>query len=271
MFGSLVTVYTPHPRPTPLLRHDRQQQAATAASSAIGENHAASAWRYVTVYSTWKPFIDCSTCADCPLRMDFVMSHSFLCRRLSSEINASERGKYVESMDGALVVFYHYHWWVEEVIEASLENMKLYIFLHGSWFLTIQANPKWNCPYLAELLNFVFCPITNNQHNDVSRFWTSEWNHYWNGQRVSHVSISQVVRPRMGVWVVDGEECPEWEGDHNRGILTTHYTMTENMFCTQVQQKPNQKREYMTFIIQYDVEKCPQLIRYCIQLKLTSS
>lgn len=113
VFGSLVTVYTPHPRPTPLLRHDRQQQAATAASSAIGENHAASAWRYVTVYSTWKPFIDCSTCADCPLRMDFVMSHSFLCRRLSSEINASERGKYVESMDGALVVFYHYHWWVE--------------------------------------------------------------------------------------------------------------------------------------------------------------
>lgn len=77
----------------------------------------------------------------------------------------------------------------------------------------------------------------------------------------------------VGVWVVYGEECWEWEGELNRVILIQpiKYTMTENMFCTQVQQKPNQKREYMTFIIQYDVEKCPQLIRYCIQLKLTSS
>jgi hypothetical protein len=103
------TVYTPHPRPTPLLRQGRQQQATTAVSSAIGDNHAASAWRYMTVYSTWKPFIGCATCADCLLRMDFVMSQTYLCRRLSSEINISERGKYVESMDRALVVFYHYH------------------------------------------------------------------------------------------------------------------------------------------------------------------
>lgn len=89
----------------------------------------------------------------------------------------------------------------------------------------------------------------------------------------SHFSISQVVWPTVGMWVVDGEECWEWGGELNRVILIQPIknTMTENMFCTQVQQKPNQKRDYMRdHIIQYDVEKCPWWIRYSIQFKLTS-